>query len=379
MKIEDIRILPLVGATPDGGWDQGYEEQDNLHTLVEVITNEGVVGLGSVYTSAKLVEGSLNLLRSMLIGESAIEPVRVSEKLHQSTFWQGRGGAVTHFISGVDIALWDIFGKVTNQPISRLLGGRYRDRVKAYGSLLMTDPKDLPPRLEDAVNRGFRAIKMGWGPFGRVSAAVDEAIVKTARETVGPDIELMVDAGGSDRYWPHGYKWALETAKMLKDYGIVWFEEALRPDDLQGFIKLTENAPLPITSCEVITRRQAFMPWIEQRAVDYIQPDVTKVGGISEEYRIAMHAYDHSILFVPHGWNTAVGLAADLQLVAAVPTARWVEYITPAPYIEDLVTKPFDLDKDGFLSIPANAGLGIEWDTEGIEKFSSMKPTKSTL
>ena len=379
MKIKDIRILPLVGATPDGGWDQGYEEQDNLHTLVEVITDEGVVGLGSVYTSAKLVEGSLNLLRPMLIGENAIEPVRVSEKLHQSTFWQGRGGAVTHFISGIDIALWDIFGKVTNQPISRLLGGRYRDKVKAYGSLLMTEPKDLSPRLEDAVSRGFQAIKMGWGPFGRVSAAMDEAIVKTARETVGPDVELMVDAGGSDRYWPHGYKWALETAKMLKDYGIVWFEEALRPDDLQGFIKLTENAPLPITSCEVITRRQAFMPWIEQRAVDYIQPDVTKVGGISEEYRIAMHAYDHSILFVPHGWNTAVGLAADLQLVAAVPTARWVEYITPAPYIEDLVTKPFDLDKDGFLSIPENAGLGIKWDTEGIEKFSSMKPTKSTL
>ncbi len=379
MKIKDIRILPLVGATPDGGWDQGYEEQDNLHTLVEVITDEGVVGLGSVYTSAKLVEGSLNLLRPMLIGENAIEPVRVSEKLHQSTFWQGRGGAVTHFISGIDIALWDIFGKVTNQPISRLLGGRYRDKVKAYGSLLMTEPKDLSPRLEDAVSRGFQAIKMGWGPFGRVSAAMDEAIVKTARETVGPDVELMVDAGGSDRYWPHGYKWALETAKMLKDYGIVWFEEALRPDDLQGFIKLTENAPLPIASCEVITRRQAFMPWIEQRAVDYIQPDVTKVGGISEEYRIAMHAYDHSILFVPHGWNTAVGLAADLQLVAAVPTARWVEYITPAPYIEDLVTKPFDLDKDGFLSIPENAGLGIKWDTEGIEKFSSMKPTKSTL
>tara|TARA_B100001250_G_scaffold412596_1_gene444254 strand:- start:265 stop:1404 length:1140 start_codon:yes stop_codon:yes gene_type:complete len=379
MKIKDIRILPLVGATPDGGWDQGYEEQDNLHTLVEVITDEGVVGLGSVYTSAKLVEGSLNLLRPMLIGENAIEPVRVSEKLHQSTFWQGRGGAVTHFISGIDIALWDIFGKVTNQPISRLLGGRYRDKVKAYGSLLMTEPKDLSPRLEDAVSRGFQAIKMGWGPFGRVSAAMDEAIVKTARETVGADVELMVDAGGSDRYWPHGYKWALETAKMLKDYGIVWFEEALRPDDLQGFIKLTENAPLPITSCEVITRRQAFMPWIEQRAVDYIQPDVTKVGGISEEYRIAMHAYDHSILFVPHGWNTAVGLAADLQLVAAVPTARWVEYITPAPYIEDLVTKPFDLDKDGFLSIPESAGLGIKWDTEGIEKFSSMKPTKSTL
>ena len=208
MKIKDIRIIPLVGATPDGGWDQGFEEEDNLHSLVEVITDEGVVGLGSVYTSAKLVEGALGILRPMLIGESAIEPVRVCENLHQSTFWQGRGGSITHAISGIDIALWDIFGKVTGQPISRLLGGRYRDKVKPYGSLLMIEPEHLPPRLEDAVQRGFKAIKMGWGPFGRVSAAMDEAIVKTARETVGPDVELMVDAGGSDRYWPHGYKWA---------------------------------------------------------------------------------------------------------------------------------------------------------------------------
>ena len=125
---------PLVGATPDGGWDQGFEEEDNLHSLVEVITDEGVVGLGSVYTSAKLVEGALGILRPMLIGESAIEPVRVCENLHQSTFWQGRGGSITHAISGIDIALWDIFGKVTGQPISRLLGGRYRDKVKPYGS-----------------------------------------------------------------------------------------------------------------------------------------------------------------------------------------------------------------------------------------------------
>ena len=101
---------------------------------------------------------------------------------------------------------------------------------------------------------------------------------------------------------------------MLCEYDVVWFEEPLRPDDLQGYVRLTENARLPIASCEVLTRRQAFMPWIEQRAVDYIQPDVTKVGGITEEFRIAQHACDHSILFVPHGWNTAVGLAADLQL-----------------------------------------------------------------
>jgi D-galactarolactone cycloisomerase len=151
------------------------------------------------------------------------------------------------------------------------------------------------------------------------------------------------------------------------------------PYPLAGYIRLTENAPLPITACEVLTRRQSFMPWIEQRAVDYIQPDVTKVGGLSEEYRIAMHAYDHSVLFVPHGWNTAVGLAADLQLVAAVPTARWVEYITPAPYIEDLVETPFQLDEDGLLSIPSNPGLGIKWNPDGVKKFSGHELTPSAI
>lgn len=379
MKIRDIRLLPLSGATPDGGWEQGFDENDNLHTVVEVITDEGVVGLGSSATSAKLIEGALGILRPMLIGELAIEPQRVSEKLHQSTFWQGRGGAITHAISSIDIALWDIFGKVTKQPIGRLLGGRYREKIKPYGSLLMAEPQHMSPSLEAGLERGFKAFKMGWGPFGRVSQKMDEAIVKTSREFVGPDIELMVDAGGSDRYWPHGYKWALETAKMLADYGIVWFEEPLRPDDMAGYIKLTEQAPLPITGCEVLTRRQSFFPWIEQRAVDYIQPDVTKVGGITEEYRIAMYAYDHSILFVPHGWNTAVGLAADLQLVSAIPTTIWVEYLTPAPYIEELVEIPFEMDKDGLLSIPDGPGLGVRWSKNGIKKHSGMELTPSDL
>ena len=238
MKIKDIRLIPLVGATPDGGWQEGDGEDDNLHTLVEVITDEGVVGLGSIFTSAKLSEGALGVLRPMLIGESAIEPVRVCEKLHQTTFWQGRGGSITHFISGIDIALWDIFGKVTKQPISRLLGGRYRDKIKPYGSLIMQEPDIFPARLEAAVERGFQAIKIGWGPFGRVSDKMDEAIVKEARETIGSDAELMVDAGGSDAFWEQAEKWARKTATMLEKYDVGWFEEPLRPDDIEGYAAL---------------------------------------------------------------------------------------------------------------------------------------------
>lgn len=371
MKIQDVRLLPLRGATPDGGWDEKSLEADtNLHTLVEVITDEGVTGLGSAFTSAKLVEGSIEVLRPHLVGASALDPAATSELCHQQTFWQGRGGAITHAISAIDIALWDILGKVTGQPIGRLLGGRYRESIKPYGSLLMDEPDVLRAALEEGMSRGFQAFKIGWGPFGRRDRKTDELIVKTARDTLGPDRELMVDAGGSDAFWPHGYKWAVETARMLADYEVTWFEEPLRPDDLDGYVKLTEHSPVPITGCEVLTRRQSFLPWIENRAVDYIQPDVTKVGGISEEFRIAQYADDHSIRFVPHGWNTAVGLAADLQLVSACPNARWVEYITPAPYIEDLLAEPIRLNDAGWIEIPDGPGLGFAWNPEGIEKHT---------
>ena len=180
MKITEVKSIPLFGETPETGWSREPGPEENLHTLVVVETDEGVTGVGSSFTSCGLVDGAIELIRPNLIGESEIEPERVSEKLHQMTFWQGRGGAVTHFISGIDIALWDIFGKVTNQPISRLLGGRYRDRIKPYGSLIMQHPDEFPPRLEAALARGFKAIKMGWGPFGRVSNQLDEAIRNAA-------------------------------------------------------------------------------------------------------------------------------------------------------------------------------------------------------
>ncbi|MCL6636269.1 MAG: mandelate racemase/muconate lactonizing enzyme family protein, partial [Peptococcaceae bacterium] len=136
MKITDVCTIPLLGETPDSGWAQGTEPTENLHTLIEVHTDGGLVGLGSVYTSTPLVDAALSLLRPHLIGESALEPERVSEKLHQLTFWQGRGGTITHAISGIDIALWDLLGKATGQPVARLLGGYYRDCIKPYGSIL---------------------------------------------------------------------------------------------------------------------------------------------------------------------------------------------------------------------------------------------------
>jgi L-alanine-DL-glutamate epimerase-like enolase superfamily enzyme len=369
MKITDIRITGLSGGTVEGGWVEDLKPEEDLNTIVEVITDEGLTGVGSCMTSKALVEAGVALLRPYLIGERADEPARVSEKLRQSTFWQGRGGAVEHAISGIDIALWDLMGKICRQPVARLLGGYYRDRVKPYGSLLFDEPPKLREKLPQAVSRGFKAIKMGWRPFGRRDRKTDELLVKTARETVGSNIELMVDAGGSEQYWPHGYKWALETAKMLADYDIVWFEEALPPDDIEGFIELRRHAPLPITTGEVLTRRQSFRPYLERQAVDIIQPDSTKCGGLTEAWRIGWMAYEHNILLVPHGWNTALGLATDLHLTAALPVARYVEFLTPSPYLDELITEPFRPDAEGYLHVPTKPGLGVELNREALKRF----------
>jgi D-galactarolactone cycloisomerase len=369
MKIVDIRLTGLAGGTVEGGWTEELTPEEDINTLVEVLTDEGLVGVGSAMTSKALVEAAVKLLRPLLIGERADEPARVSEKLRQCTFWQGRGGSVEHAISGLDIALWDLMGKVCNQPVARLLGGYYRERIKPYGSMLFDEPERLREKLRHAVARGFRAIKLGWRPFGRRDRKTDDLLVRTARETVGPEVELMVDAGGSDQFWPHGYKWALETAKMLAAYDVVWFEEALPPDDLEGYIELRRHSPVPIATGEVLTRRQSFRPFLEKHAVDIIQPDCTKCGGLTEAWRIAWMAYEHNVQWVPHGWNTAIGLAADLHLSAAMPVARYVEFLTPSPYLDELVAEPFRPDAEGYLPVPTRPGLGIELNREALKRF----------
>ena len=370
MRIREIRCAGLRGATPEGGWSNELRPEDCVHTLVTVHTDEGAVGLGSVFTNDRLVQAALDVLEPLYRGENALEPERVSEKLHQHMFWIGRGGSITHAISGIDIALWDLLGKATGQPVGRLLGGRYRERVQPYASLLMDEPARMSDHLLRVKAQGFRAFKIGWGPFGRRDAATDEAIVAAARDAIGADCHLMVDAGGSDAHWKRGYKWALNTARMLAQYDVTWFEEALEPDALEDFIRLREHSPVPISGGEVLTRRQAFQPWLQQRAFDIVQPDVTKVGGLSEERRIAWMAQDCGVQFVPHGWNTAVGLAADLQLASAISQVDFVEYLTGSPFIDQITQGGWQLDADGMLAIPSKPGLGLELDLDAVARYS---------
>lgn len=370
MRIREIQALGLRGATPEGGWSAELKPDDCVHTLVRVYTDEGPVGLGSVFANDALVHAALDVLRPLYEGENALEPERVSEKLHQNTFWLGRGGSITHTISGIDIALWDILGQVSGQPVGRLLGGRYRERVRPYASILMQEPEPLCAELQQIKAQGFRAFKIGWGPFGRRDAATDESIVRSARQAVGDENMLMVDAGGSDAFGVQGFKWALRTSHLLADYGVAWFEEALKPDAIADYVQLRRASAVPISGGEVLTRRQSFQPWLEAGAFDIVQPDVTKVGGISEERRIAWMAQEHGVRFVPHGWNTAVGLAADLQLASAFPDTDLVEFKYGSPYIDALALGGWRLDHDGMLAIPATPGLGLTLDEQALARFT---------
>lgn len=370
-RIRKVAALPLVGESPKGGWSSEIRPEDSVHALVAVHTDAGISGYGSVFTNGPLVQAGLRVLEPLLLGENALEPERVAEKLHQNTFWMGRGGTLTHTISGVDIALWDILGKATGMPVGRLLGGTYRTHATAYCSLLMEEPARMRDVVATYRGRGFRAFKIGWGPFGRTDdKCLDEAIVAAAREAAGSEAKLFVDAGASDAFWPQGFKWAKRTAEMLRAHDVGWFEEPLRPDAIDEYAELRRCSPVPIAGGEVLTRRQTFLPWLMRGALDIVQPDVTKVGGISEQRRIAWMAFDCGVKYVGHGWNTALGLAADLQLAAAFPETDLVEFIGGSAYVDDLLDAPFVLDALGRLAIPDRPGLGVALDPARVARYT---------
>ena len=371
VKIRAIVAAPLFGESPKGGWSAEIKPEDSVHALIAVHTEAGITGFGSVFTDGRLVQAGLKVLEPLFLGENALEPERVTEKMHQNTFWMGRGGALTHTISGIDIALWDILGKATRMPVGRLLGGCYRQRVQPYCSVLMEQPAQMFEVIARFRRQGFKAFKIGWGPFGRaMDHKLDESIVRAAREAAGPDAKLLVDAGASDAHWPHGLKWALRTADMLAKHDVGWFEEALKPDAIDDHCELRRRSPVPIAGGEVLTRRQSFLPWLSRGALDIVQPDVTKVGGISEQRRIAWMAHDFGVKYIGHGWNTALGLAADLQLASAFPDTDLVEYIGGSPYVDGVLRQPFTLDDEGYLNIPDLPGLGVELDPDKVGRYA---------
>jgi L-alanine-DL-glutamate epimerase-like enolase superfamily enzyme len=280
-------------------------------------------------------------------------------------------------ISGVDIALWDIMGKSLGVSVSRLLGGRFHEEIPVYASILF-DMEDFSAMADEAkqwTREGYAAVKFGWGQTRETSfgldAKKDEAALKYLREELGPDLKIMVDVG---RYVNWSGSHALEMARRLAAYHISWLEEPLPQDDVDGYVRLTQISPVRIATGEGEYNRFGFKQLITRHAVDIIQPDICRTGGLTEGMRIADLVQAWNLTLVPHGFSTAVNVAANLQWVSAMMSASLLEFRrTQSPLIFNLGKPRFEA-KQGQLTIPDKPGLGIEIDQRVVDECTVRTP-----
>jgi len=371
MKIKDVRLIPLMT----------YEESISAGpggALVEVETDEGVTGIGETCIHSERGEAALAAqkivevgFKPLLLGENPLDIQRLWLKLYSYCEWYGRAGIAIYALSGIDVALWDICGKALGVPIYTLLGGRFRDRIPVYASLLfdMDDPEGTAKEGKEYVKQGYKAVKYGWGKtreraFG-MNPDKDEEMIRTIREVLGPDIRIMVDVGRFVNLTPAQ---AVKLAKRLEKYNIFWLEEPLPPEDVSGYKMLSDAVDVYIAAGESEYNMQGFKEYITNRAVDIVQPDVTKAGGLTIARKIVDLCEAWNVMIVPHGFSSVVNVAANLQLVASMPRAFILEYRrTPSPLISRLSKKPLTYD-DGHLKIPSEPGLGIEIDYSVVEE-----------
>jgi L-rhamnonate dehydratase len=369
MKITNVEgiilRLPVRQAVADG-------TQDDL--LIRIETDEGIVGYGEVDTSpevgkaaidAQMSHGTCYGLREVLLGMDPFDIEQIWEVMYRKTNYYGRLGVVMHVMSGIDMALWDILGKAVGKPIHKLLGGSFRRDVRAYASMLMPDTAE---EVQDAVRRykeqGFTALKFGYGPLGK-SVCKDVALASVAKETAGQDIEVMIDIG-------HGYslKMAMQAAKEFEALGIYWMEEPFPPEAIEDYQRLSDSTSLRIAAGEQDAGRWAFRRLIWEAHLDVIQPDISRVGGLSEAKRIAYMAHEANRVCVPHAFRTGVLVAACLHLIAAIPNSEFLEFsVTESTLRRELLTKPFQV-VEGRVAVPTLPGLGVEINPETMKKYA---------
>ncbi len=378
MKITDVNVIVLESPA-DYGTSGGGEEADGIKYLgiVKIETDAGITGYADLETqphvaraivdapSAGAVSG-FHGLRSALIGEDPFEVERLWHKMYMASVYYGRRGAALQVISGIDIALWDIIGKRVGQPIYKLLGAGYRDRVRAYASTLFrATPEGMAEASRYYLDKGFSAVKFGWGVFGEDSKR-DVELVAQARQSLGNDVELLIDTGW---YVHRTAKEAIRMVQQLEPYRPFLIEEPLSPEDYDGYAELSGAVDTLIACGEQEATEWGFRTLIERGKVDVIQPDLSRCGGFTAARKIVHLAELHNKLCIPHAWISDLLTAASLHLNAFMRRSVFQEFnVTKGPLSRDLCQTPITLE-DGFLPVPQGPGLGVEVDEATIEKY----------
>ncbi|OJF92322.1 mandelate racemase/muconate lactonizing enzyme family protein [Pararhizobium antarcticum] len=343
------------------------------HVLVEVICDDGTIGWGECLGPARPNAAVVAAYTPWLIDENPLETEKIWARLYNALRDQGQRGLAVTALSGIDIALWDIKGKHFGVSVSMLLGGRFRDSVRAYAT--GSFKRDGVDRIEDNASEvarhradGFHAAKIKIG-FG---VTEDLAVIRAVRNAAGPDMRLMIDAN-------HGYDVieAVRLGRAAARYDIDWFEEPVVPEQLGAYREVRAAQPIPVAGGETWHSRWGMREPVETRAVDILQPDLAGVGGFTEAKRVADMAALHGIRIVPHVWGTAVHIAAALQFMAAmVPNPVRVNPIEPIlefdrtdnPFRQAVVHSPIE-HVNGVVQIPDAPGLGIEINRDALEQF----------
>jgi D-arabinonate dehydratase/D-galactarolactone cycloisomerase len=389
MKITDIRAIPLfvpldraVGAPISLPYAEqlapvvfgGYRA-----TIVQVFTNDGLMGVGECMTrlAPKALQAIIEELAPVLRGRDPRETEVLWELMYGVMMNRGHTrGFFIEALSGIDIALWDITGKAHGVPVYHLLGGKQRDRIAAYASSLRF--RGLETTLETArsfVERGFRAmkIKIGQNPHDPTD---DLTLVKAIRQEVGEAITLMVDVNCG---YHADVAMALRVGRQLEALHIAWYEEPLSPEHVDGYRTLAAALDMPVAAGEASFTRYDFRDLLVQRAVDIIQPNACRTGGLSEVRKIAALSSAFHIPYAPHtGSCSAVALAVGLHIATALPNFLTYEYMQsdwskdqPNPLRHDLVQEPIEIFRDGYMQPPPNKpGLGIELDERILRKYA---------
>jgi D-galactarolactone cycloisomerase len=367
MKITDVQTIRLRAAIPADGqvFSRSGIRSTRSTTLVRVDTDEGISGIGSASGNGELIEVIVaKVIKPLLVGMDPTEIDAIWGRVYVRGGHKefGTRGIGVVALSGVDIALWDILGKARGMPLYQLLGGKCRDKVPVYATALYPEePSKVARRARGFAEQGFHGVKIKVG----FDLDQDIRIVRAVREELGKDFIVMTDAN-------QGYSIdvALKASDAFADCGAYWLEEPLFVEDIEGHAMLREKGRTPIAVGENLHMNYAFENFIMRGAVDFIQPDVARAGGITEIKKIASLAAQHKVPVSFHTWGDGVALAASVHLSAALKDCIVMELdYTYNPLREELLLEQFKA-QNGFLIPLERPGLGIELNPNALERFA---------
>jgi L-alanine-DL-glutamate epimerase-like enolase superfamily enzyme len=387
MMITDVTCTVLV--VPECNANACDSAQDTV--VVEIQTDEGLTGIGETDANPWVIKAMIEApgshimslgLKELMVGQDPTEPAAIWERLYKFTAMTGRRGAGICAIGALDMAVWDLYGKATGRPAWQLLGGAQREFVTPYASLLPSGntldeyQHSLLEKAAWARDFGFRAAKMEVcvkGPYTHnLLREGDDAIVelvRLCRETVGPDMAMMVDVAYAWSDW----KEALRVMRRLEPFNLFFLETPLPSDDLEGYARLADATPIRIAAGEWLTTRFEFADLMDRGKIDVAQPDIGRVGGLTEAMRVAQMAQDRGKLVVPHCWKTGIGAAATAHFAAAASSCRYIEFLPPfvaeSALRRELVQEELQI-ADGKLDLPRRPGLGVELNPAAIRRFA---------